>query len=759
MKHHVLSATFAIAVGLFTPAAGMAAELVDLVDQRIGAISHLLVPISPLTHVPLGWSRVQPVMATLKSDPYMSSHLEGLCLTIDGHRGKQIGIISPFTGDPAVRLKSPGTEFLKELETAKPDVYKVHWEKDAVDLEATTSRRCSVVRMAFPAGSTPGALVRLTGKGIIEEVDPTTIHFTQEITRKGDKSALLYAVLKLSAPVGRAGVWRRDGATAEGLKTADRDTGLWISFAQGTESAEVSVGLSFIDHVQAAKALQVEIGSKPFAVVHSDSRATWNQHLAKVKVSGGSERQQVNFYTAMERSLERMVNISEDGRYFSVWDGKVHADERPFYTDDWVWDTYRSLHPLRLMLWPKTVEDMVQSYVRMYQQSGWMPTFPQANGDWSCMIGHHQAAFIADCYFKGLKDFDVKAAYEGLRKNAFEGTALPWREGPASALDKTYRKLGYMPALAPGKAETEPNVDSWEKRQPVAVTMEHAFNDYCLARLARDLGHDDDAAVLRERAQWWKNVWRPEVGFFSPRLEDGSWLEPFDPILGGGPGAREFYAEMNAWTYLWAVPHDIPGLIATLGGPVKTSARLDEQFSAMQSKRAKWEGRGIHPDATGQIGEFFASNEQSFNIPYMHVFTGEPWKTQRRVRQVIDAYFRPDPMGISGDEDGGAMSAWYAFSAMGFFPVCQATSTYIIGSPQFDRVELSLGNGKTFIVDAPGAGSGNGFIASATLNGIPIDRSWFTHDELMAGGTLALQMSRTPNKSWGSANLPPFTAP
>ncbi len=758
MRISSLVASVAVIAGLlsFTPL--VAVEPVDQVDQRIGSISHLLVPIAPLTHVPFGWVRVQPVVGTLKSDPYMSSRLEGLCLAIDGHRGKQVGILSPFTGDPAIRLGKPGSDFLKEQESPAPDRYSVFWEEDGVQIEATTSRRCAIDRMTFPTGTIPGLLLRLTDAGHIKQVDASTLHFTQEITQKNGNPATMYAVLRLSAPAVQTGTWK-GGQVANGIETQDRNGGLWVTLAAGTTSVEVTVGLSFIDHAQANKAIDVEVGTKKFDGLHAASRSLWNKHLGAVRVKGGGERQQVMFYTSMARGLERMTDISEDGRYYSVWDAKVHEDSRPFYTDDWTWDTYRSLHPLRLLMWPKVETDMVQSFVRMYEQSGWMPKFPQANGDWACMIGNHQAALIADTYLKGYRDFDVASAYAGLRKNAFEGTALPWRRGPASALDRTYRTLGYMPALEPGKPETEPMVHDWEKRQPVAVTLEHAFNDYCLSRLAKALGHYEDAAILAKRATWWRNLWRSDMKFFAPRLENGEWLTPFDPVLGGGPGAREIYAEMNGWTYLWAVPHDMDGLMSIMGGASSMSARLDEQFSQTPAKPEKWIARGIQPDATGQIGQFFASNEQSFNIPYLHVWTGEPWKTQRRVRQVIDAYFRPDPMGISGDEDGGALSAWYAFSAMGFYPVCQATPTYIIGSPLFDHVEMTLGNGKSFTVDAPGAGAGKAFITAAQLNGKPIDRAWFTHDELMAGGTLTLVMDRTPNKEWGSRSVPPTIAP
>jgi predicted alpha-1,2-mannosidase len=391
----------------------------------------------------------------------------------------------------------------------------------------------------------------------------------------------------------------------------------------------------------------------------------------------------------------------------------------------------------------------------MFQESGWMPTFPQANGDWSCMIGNHQAALIADTYFKGAQNFDVAGAYAGLRKNAFEGTALPWREGPASTLDHTYRRLGYMPALEPGREETEPQVDGWEKRQPVAVTLEHAYDDWCLMRLAKALGHDEDAKILAERAGWWRNVWRPDAGFFAPRLESGKWLEPFDPVFGGGPGARQFYTEMNAWTYLWAVPHDVSGLMAIMGGRKLFSERLDQLFDTTPGKPSRWLRRGEHPDASGQIGEFFASNEQSFNIPYYYLWTGEPWKTQRRVRQIIDAYFRPDPMGFAGDEDGGAMSAWYVFSTLGFFPTCTGNPTYAIGSPMFDRVELHLGNGKTLVINARNAGNGHGFIEQAELNGKSLTRSWLTHSELTSDGELTFTMSRSPNVNWGAGEPPP----
>jgi predicted alpha-1,2-mannosidase len=447
--------------------------------------------------------------------------------------------------------------------------------------------------------------------------------------------------------------------------------------------------------------------------------------------------------------MERMVNISEDGRYFSGYDKKIHSDEgRPFYADDWLWDTYRSLHPLMLILDPARQADMVESYIRMYEQSGWMPGFPQFYGDFPAMIGFHSAALIWDTWQKGVRNISVEKAYEGLRKNAIQGTMLPWRMGQKCELDSLYHEIGWYPALPEDSTETVAMVHDFEKRQAVAVTLEHSYDDWCLAQLAKELGKESDYKYFLGRSRNYLNVFNPANGFMAPKMADGNWIEPFDPQLSGGLGSRSFYAENNAWTWNFSVQHDIPHLIELLGGNEAFINRLDRIFNE-PTKISKWQFMGQFPDATGLNGMFVAGNEPSFHIPYLYNYAGQPWRTQRRVREIMDMWFDDKPMGIPGDEDGGGLCSWYVFSAMGFYPVTPGSGEYTIGSPFFESVRIELPDGKTFAVVAKNSSYKNKYIQSARLNGKELTRPIINHTDIVNGGKLYLVMGEKPNMNWG----------
>ncbi len=343
-------------------------------------------------------------------------------------------------------------------------------------------------------------------------------------------------------------------------------SGLFVTFSSLEKPVEVRIGISYIDEQQAAANLQKETSNKSFESIKDESHQIWANELGKIKVEGGTERQKRIFYTSLYRANERMVNISEYGRYYSGYDGKVHEDEgRPFYVDDWLWDTYRSLHPLMLILNPEQQADMVESYIRMYEQSGWMPGFPQFYGDFPAMIGFHSAALVWDTYQKGVTNFDIEKAYEGLKKNAMQATMLPWRIGPQCSLDSFYLANGWYPALPEDSTESVNMVDGFEKRQAVAVTLEHSYDDWCLAQLAKALGKNDDYDYFMKRSKNYRNVFNPETGFFAPKMANGKWVEPFDPQLSGGIGSRSYFAENNAWTWNFSVQQDIPGSDSTSG--------------------------------------------------------------------------------------------------------------------------------------------------------------------------------------------------
>jgi len=467
-------------------------------------------------------------------------------------------------------------------------------------------------------------------------------------------------------------------------------------------------------------------------------------------VEGGTDRQRTIFYTALYRSLGRMTDITEDGKYFSGYDHTVHdAGGHDFYIDDGLWDTYRSLHPLQLLLDAKGQEDMVRSYLRMYEQSGWMPSFPSVAGEQAVMIGHHAAEFILDTYAKGYRDFNAEEALAAMRKNATETTLLPWSRAPLTPLDHVYFDKGFFPALKWGEQETEPAVTG-ERRQAVSVTIENSYDDWAVAQLATALNKPQDAAYFTRLAHNYQNVFNPAIDFMAPRSADGAWVEHFDPKLGGGQGGRDYFTEVDAWLYTFGVQHDVAGLIHLFGGRDKFNDKLDRLF-VEQYDTSKFAFLGQFPDATGLVGLYAQGNEPSFHIPYLYDFSGEPWKTQFRVRQLMDVWYGDGPLGIPGDDDGGETSSWYVLSAMGFYPVCPGSPVYEIGSPLFTRTDLRMGNGKVFTIVAHGASAQNKYIQSATLNGRPLDKPWFRHSDIANGGELVLEMGDHPNTKWGTA--------
>jgi predicted alpha-1,2-mannosidase len=443
-----------------------------------------------------------------------------------------------------------------------------------------------------------------------------------------------------------------------------------------------------------------------------------------------------------------MVDITEDSMYYSGFNKKINRDARPFYVDDWSWDTYLALHPLRMILNPRREEDMLQSYVRMYEQDGWMPTFPVLFGDHACMNGFHSSIILLDAWRKGLRNFDVQKAYEGMKKNAQEATLLPWRNGPKTVLDDIYHNNGYFPALNPGEKETVDLVHPFEKRQAVAVTLGASYDDWALSQMAKDLGKNDDYTLFAKRGMNYKNLWNPQKQFFLPKDDKGNWIN-IDPKFDGGPGGRDYYDENNGWTYLWQVQQDIPGMINLMGGKNAFEARLDQLFREGLD-RSKYEFWYKFPDATGLVGQYSMGNEPSFHIPYLYNFTDAPWKTQKRIRFLLDAWFKDNIFGIPGDEDGGGMSAFVVFSSMGFYPVTPGIPAYTIGSPVFEKVTIDLPGGKKFTVIAHNCSVVNKYIQSASFDGKPLNTPWFTHRQLINGGVLELVMGPKPNKSWGN---------
>jgi predicted alpha-1,2-mannosidase len=544
------------------------------------------------------------------------------------------------------------------------------------------------------------------------------------------------------------------------VQTSDSHNGkrLTVSAKDGQTVLEFRYGISFISIEQAKKNLEEEIPAWDFDTIKSAARDRWNAVLGQIQVEGGTAEQKRVFYTSLYRCYERMVNITEDGQYYSAFDHQVHQDPRPFYVDNWLWDTYRALEPLQTLLNPEMEADKLQSFVRMYEQSGWMPTFAVLWGNHECMTGNPIAPWTADAWAKGITNFDVANAYAGIKKNSVEGTWLPWRRGAKSSLDDFFAEHGYMPALKPGEKETVSAVHPRERRQAISVTEAQSYDDWCLAQLARSLGNEADYQFFLKRAGDYKNIFRQNKGHVWPKDAAGNWIEPFDPGFSGGQGGRDYTTENNGYTYDWDVQHDLSGLFELMGGRTNAEAKLDQLFreSLGMSKYDFWYK---FPDASGLVGQFSMGNEPSLHIPYIYNYLGAPWKTQKRVRMLLDTWFTDTTLGMPGDEDGGGMSAFVVFSMMGFYPVTPGVPVYDLTSPVFDRVTIRLHNGKTFSIVCRNNSKDNKYIQAIRLDGQPRQKVWISHADVIDGGTLKLEMGNTPNKKLGTnpTDLPPST--
>jgi predicted alpha-1,2-mannosidase len=710
--------------------AGLARAQVDYVDPSIGNVGQLLEPTRPTVSLPNSMVRVYPVRKDGLDD-----QIHSFPLTIISHRLGELFWLMPSDGEPDKGAWDRPAAYDQEKET--PYYYSTRLDGSLIQIEFTPTARCGYFRFTFPSGQPVVLLANRQGGNL-------TVAGTNAfsgVEKFNGMQAFVYG--EFSRPV-------------HFVRSEDSGKTRLAVTVSGNKLLELRYGISFISVEQARKNLHEEISAWDFDDIKQQARDRWNQVLGQIQVEGGTEAQRRVFYTALYRCYERMVNISEDGQYYSSFDHQVHQDSRPFYVDNWLWDTYRALEPLQTLLNPEMESDKIQSYVRMYEQSGWLPSFAVLWGNYPCMTGNHAAAWFADAWFKGVTNFDLETAYAGVRKNSLERTFLPWRNGPKGPLDDFYNEHGYMPSLHPGEKETVANVHPFERRQAVAVTLGHSYDDWCTAQLALALDKDADYQTFLKRAENYQNVYRKDKGFMWPKDAKGNWIEPFNPKFSGGQGGRNYFTENSGYTYNWDVPHDFQGLIDLMGGTKSAEDKLDELFRA-DLDRSKYEYFAVFPDSTGLVGQFVMGNEPSLAIPYIYNHLGAPWKTQKRVRQLLEYWFTDTSLGMPGDEDGGGMSAFVVFSMMGFYPVVPGVPVYEMGSPVFDRVSIHLHNGKTLQLICKDNSRDNKYIKSFRLNGQLEDQLWFRHADVLNGLTIELEMSNTPNMTLGTAtkDLPP----
>lgn len=642
------------------------------------------------------------------------------------------------------------SRFSHSSESASPGYYSVLLQDSGVKAELTATNRVGFHRYTFPATESAHVLLDLVSS--IYDYDGKVLW--SQIRVEGDRLVTgfretkgwapgrrVYFALEFSKPFSSYGLvneadekYRGFGKSAGKLlsnypEILGRKLKAHFDFAtKSGEAIEVKVAISSVGIDGARKNLAAEIPGWDFDAVRAAAKNAWSAELAKVDVDG-DEKQKRTFYTALYHSMLAPVTYEdEDGRYRGLDDGIHAAEGFTNYHVFSLWDTFRAEHPLLTLLQPKRDGDMIRSMLAHRAQSVHhiLPIWSFGSSETWCMIGYHAVSVIADAYLKGIGGFDAEEAFAAMKASA--------TYGPYGDLGD-YMSLGFVPV------DREPEAAS--------KTLEYAYDDWTIAQMAKALHRADDEAAFTKRAESFVHVFDPQTGFMRAKKSDGQFREPFDPLYAQ---YGSDYTEGNAWQYTWFVPHDVKRLIDLMGGRARFVEKLDQLFS-LQAAEDKYKQV---EDISGLIGQYAHGNEPSQHIAYLYDYAGEPWRTQARVAQVMTTLYDDTPAGIPGNEDCGQMSAWYIFSALGFYPVTPGSLEYVIGRPSLPRATLHLPNGSSFTVVAENLSNANVYVQSATLRGDAYDKAYITHADILRGGTLAFVMGPTPNKSWASG---PASAP
>ncbi len=636
-------------------------------------------------------------------------------------------LFQPYLRDVRLEAKEYVAPFDKGSEVAEPGYYAVVLNPNTVDeilVELTATERVGVHRYTFPSyREFAHLLIDLRHRDEVLASSLSVIGDRElvgyRISSAWAKDQRVYFAIRFSRPFYNARIFDMAVEPIRSQRTVTSRAIVSLLDFHNYEGMpiEVAVALSPVSVQNARQNLHAECGRIHFDSVRLSARQKWARLLSKVEVEGAESKDQlVSFYTALyHTALAPNLYCDVNGEYRGR-DKEVHrAEGFDYYTVFSLWDTYRALHPLLNILEPKRTGDFIQTFLRQYEQGGLLPVWELSACETDCMIGNHAIPVIADAWRKGIRNFDVRLALRAMLTSAYQD-----RYGL-----RQYRESGYIPAD--------------QESESVSKTLEYAFDDWCIAQMALALGEKTIADSFLRRAQFYKNLFDPSTRFFRAK-SNGTWHVPFDPFE-----VNFHYTEANAWQYRFAVPHDISGMMQLFGGAEAFSRALDSLFLAPSKTTGRQQA-----DMTGFIGQYVHGNEPSHHMAYLYNYAGQPWKTQQRVRQIMDQLYANRPEGLSGNEDCGQMSAWYVFSALGFYPVVPGSDQYVIGTPLFEKAVLHLDNGNTFRILAPGVSSKRCYIAAAYWNGQRWTRSWITHDMIVGGGELRFEMSDKPTR-WGQA--------
>ena len=706
------------------------------VDPLIGSADHGHVFVG--ANRPFGMLQLGPVNLSQGWDWCSGYHYSDTTIIGFAHThlsGTGIGdlgdiLVMPLTGAPQWykgRKDEPEAGYLSTYshsrESTAPGYYAVHLDKYGIDVALTATERAGHHRYRFPAGSQAHIMIDLK-EGIgwdrvtenqIRQIDAQSFEGFRYSTGWA-KDQKIYFYGRLSKPmqdfVVQPSYWRYNNRGDSVLVHR-----ALCSFAATGETIDLQLGISYVSCENAKENLEAEMPDWDFDARCREARQAWNTELSKIAFRHPDPSVMCTFYTALYHLCFAPTVFQDRNGDYRGADGQVHhTQEFTPYTVFSLWDTYRAAHPLFTLLQPERVNDFVRSMMAIYEQQGRLPVWHLVGNETDCMVGYHSVPVMVDAYFKGFRDYDVEKAFEAMKATALRRT---------HGLDYV-QDLGYIPA------DKTP--------QSVAMGLEYAIDDACIMALAVALGHEEDAALFARRALAYRHYFDRQTQFMRGRLADGSWRTPFDPLH--SLHLEDDYTEGNAWQYTWLVPHDLEGLVELFGGREAFLHKLDSLFILPSELN-----EGASADISGLIGQYAHGNEPGHATLYLYTLAGAPHKAAERVRQVMTQFYTDQPSGLAGNEDCGQMSAWYIFSALGFYPVHPANGEYVFGSPLVHEALLPLPNGKSFRITAKNNSPENIYIQSIELNGQPYRKAFIRHQDIVLGGELVYYMGPTPPNS------------
>ncbi len=646
--------------------------------------------------------------------------------------------IFPGTGELKIKGEDRASWFSHKAETAKPYYYKVYLADYDVTTEITPTERAAMFRFTFPKSDKSWVLIDAFDKGSYIKIIPSenkVIGYTTRNSGGVPDNFKDYFVIIFDKPFAESSVWSADSLVKGVSELKDDHVGAALQFrTKKGELIHARVASSFISYEQAERNMK-ELGNDSFDELEAKGKAIWNKALSRIAVEGGTDDQLKTFYSCLYRVMlfpRKFYEIDEKGQvvHYSPYNGKVLPGY--MFTDNGFWDTFRAVFPFFNLMYPSLNEKIQAGLVNAYKESGWLPEWASP-GHRDCMIGSNSATIVADAWLKGCRGYAVESLFDAVVKNSKS-------VGPIHSVGRYgadyYNKLGYIPY----------NVGINEN---VARTLEYAFDDFCIYKLGKALGKpESEIGIFAKRAENYKNVFDKSTNLMRGRNEDGTFQSPFSPFKWG-----DAFTEGNSWHYTWSVFHDIQGLIDLMGGKKQFVGMLDSVFVVPPIFDDSYYHGVIHEIREMQImnmGNYAHGNQPIQHMIYLYNYAGQPWKAQYWVREVMNRLYTPAPDGYCGDEDNGQTSAWYVFSAMGFYPVTPGIGQYVIGAPLFKKITLSLENGKKVEIEAPENSEDNRYVKRIVLNGKEWNKNYFDYSDLQNGADIEFEMGDKPNKNRGT---------